>query len=97
MRTAKLHLKIAKWLADFTIGCIIFFASVYFVLSLVVMYFKLTGFAEGQPLYFDLVMPPWTGLLIFQFICVVFLCVGFLLRHKLHRASNKRNNEHSKG
>lgn len=93
MRVAKLLMKIANGLADFTIGGIIYFSSVCLVISLVVVYFKLSGFVEGQPMLFDLETPPWTGLLIFQSICVAFLCIGFFLRHKLHGAASKCNTE----
>ena len=77
-------MKMAKWLANLMIGAIILLVTPYFVISLCVAFFKLTGWVtEGQPMYFDLKTPTWAGLLIFQAACVAILCVGFFLRRKL--------------
>jgi uncharacterized membrane protein len=76
----------AKWLANFTIGGIILLVSLYFVISLCVAFFKLTGqLIEGEPMYLDLQTPTWMDLLIFQAACVAILGVGFFLRRKLQR------------
>ena len=77
-------MKMAKWLANIMIGAIILLVTPYFVISLCVAFFKLTGWiTEGQPMYFDLKTPTWAGLLIFQVACVAILGVGFFLRRKL--------------
>jgi hypothetical protein len=78
-------MKVAKWMANFVISSIILFVSMYFVISLCVAFFKLTGqVTEGQQMYFDLQTPTWTGLLIFQAACVAIIGLGFFLRRKLH-------------
>ncbi len=77
-------MKIAKWLANFVIGAVMLFVTPYFVISLCVAFFKLTGWVtEGQPMYFDLKTPTWTGLLIFQAACAAIMGVGFFLRRRL--------------
>lgn len=77
-------MKLAKWLANFTISAVILFVGLYFVISLCVAFFKLSGqITEGQPMYFDLQTPTWAGLLMFQAGCVVIMGLGFFLRRKL--------------
>lgn len=76
--------RIAKWLASFVIGAVILFVSFYFVISLCITYFKVTGrLVEGAPMYFDLRTPNWGPLLAAQALCVAILGVGFFLRSKL--------------
>lgn len=59
--------RIAKGLAGFLIGAVILIVSFYFVISLCITYFKLTGqVVEGTPMYFDLYTPKWGPLLAAQ-------------------------------
>jgi len=77
-------LRIAKWLASFLIGAVILFVGFYFVISLCITYFKLTGgLIEGAPMYFDLRTPRWGPLLTAQALCVAILALGFFLRSKV--------------
>lgn len=77
-------MRVAKWLANFAISAIILLVSFYFVISLCVAFFKLTGqITEGQEMFFDLQTPMWTGLLYFQAVCVSIIGLGFFLRRKL--------------
>lgn len=79
-------MKLAKWLANFAISSVILFVGLYFVISLYVAFFKLSGqITEGQPMYFDLQTPTWAGLLMFQAGCVAIMGLGFFLRRKLRR------------
>ena len=80
-------MKLAKWLANFAISAIILFVGLYFVISLCVAFFKLSGqITEGQPMYFDLQTPTWGGgLLMFQAACVAIIALGFFLRRKLRQ------------
>ena len=79
-------MKLAKWLANFAINAVILFVGLYFVISLCVAFFKLSGqITEGQPMYFDLQTPTWGGLLMFQAACVAIIALGFFLRRKLRR------------
>ncbi len=83
-------MRAAAWLANVLIGAVVLIACLYFVISLCVTFFKLTGqIVEGQPMYFDLRTPTWVGLLIFQSICVAILGVGFYLRSKLRGRSEQ--------
>jgi hypothetical protein len=77
-------MQMAKWLANVAIGFIILIATPYFVISLCVAFFKLSGqLAEGQRMYFDFYTPTWAGLLIFQAACVAIIGAGFFFRRKL--------------
>lgn len=77
-------MRVAKWLANFAISAIILLVSLYFVISLCVAFFKLTGqITEGQEMFFDLQTPKWAGLLYFQAVCVLIIGLGFFLRRKL--------------
>ena len=80
-------MKAARWLANLTIGAIVLFVSLYFIISLCVTFFKLTGrVVEGRPMFFELETPTWPSLLMFQAICVAILGVSFLLRNKLRKS-----------
>jgi hypothetical protein len=77
-------MKVAKWLANFTIGAIVLLVSLYFVVSLCVAFFKLSGrIIDGQRMYFDMYTPTWATLLAFQAACAAILWTGFYLRRKL--------------
>lgn len=79
-------MKLVKWLTNFAISAIILFVGLYFVISLCVAFFKLSGqITEGQPMYFDLQTPAWAGLLMFQAGCVAIMGLGFFLRRKLRQ------------
>lgn len=79
-------MKLAKWLANFAISAVILFVGLYFVISLCVAFFKLSGqITEGQPMYFDLQTPTWGDLLMFQAACVAIITLGFFLRRKLRQ------------
>lgn len=72
------------WLARFLIGVVVLMVTLYFVISLGVTYFKLTGrIVEGERMFYEMHTPTWAGLLIFQAICVAILTVAFFLRAKL--------------
>jgi len=84
-------MKIARWIASFFIGAIVLVVSLYFVISLCVAFFKITGrIVEGQPMFFELRTPAWTGLLIFQAVCLAVLGICFFLRSKL-RGRNEQS------
>lgn len=75
-----------KWLANFIVSAIVLMATLYFVVSLCIGFFKLNGMlTEGQPMYIDLNAPTWGKLIIFQAVCVSIIGCGFYLRRKLRR------------
>lgn len=73
-----------KWFANFIIGAIVLFVGLYFVISLCVAFFKITGqVAEGQSMFFDMQTPTWAGLLAFQMVSLAILGLCFFIRGKL--------------
>lgn len=77
-------MNVAKWVANFIVGAIVLFVGLYFVISLCIAFFKITGqLVEGQPMFFDAQTPTWTGLIIFQIVSVTILGICFFLRGKL--------------
>jgi len=79
-------MKVAIWIANFTLGAVIVIVSCYFAASLTVAYLKLTGQAiEGERMFHDFRTPSWIGLLTFQAISIAIVCVGFFLRGKLRK------------
>lgn len=87
-------MKVIKWLANFINSTIILVVTLYFVISLCVAVFKLSGqVTEGQRMYFDFYTPTWAGLLIFQAACMAIFAGGFFLRRKLRIALSNPNNE----
>ncbi len=78
------------WFARFVIGVIVLIVTLYFVISLAVTYFKLTGrIVEGQRMYLEMYTPTWAGLLTFQAVCVVILAIALFLRAKLPRRTSE--------
>jgi hypothetical protein len=76
--------RLLTWLARFVIGTVVSIVTLYFVISLAVAYFKLTGrIVEGQRMYLDMYTPTWAGLLEFQAACVAILVVSLFLRSRL--------------
>ncbi len=77
-------------LARFLISVVVLIVTLYFVISLSVTYFKLTGrIIEGQPMYFEMNTPTWANLLTFQAVCVAIVAVALFLRTKLSRRTNE--------
>jgi len=79
-----------KWLADKAVSLVIIIVTLYFVMSLGVTWFKLTGqIVEGERMYFDLMTPGWAGLITFQAICAALIAAGFYLRRLLRRGGRQ--------
>lgn len=79
-----LAIRVAKWLALFAIGTVVLVVGFYFVISLCIAWFKLSGsLVEGAPMFFDLHTPRWGPLLAAQAACVAILGTGLFLRRKL--------------
>jgi hypothetical protein len=79
------------WLARFVIGLVVLIVTLYFVISLAVTYFKLTGrIVEGQRMFWEMYTPTWAGLLAFQAVCVAILAVALFLRARLPKRPMRR-------
>jgi len=82
------------WFARFVIGVVVLIVTLYFVISLSVTYFKLTGrIVEGQRMYLDLYTPSWPGLLTFQAVCVAILVIALYLRSKLPKPKSGQQSD----
>ena len=58
-------MRVLIWFARFLIGVVVLIVTLYFVISLGVTYFKLTGrIVEGRRMFFEMHTPTWAGLLI---------------------------------
>jgi hypothetical protein len=89
-------MRVLTWFARFAIGIVVLIVTLYFVISLSVTYFKLTGrIVEGQRMYLDLYTPTWPGLLTFQAGCVAILVVALYLRSKLPKHKNGQQSDAS--
>ncbi len=82
-------MRVLIWFARFLIGVVVLIVTLYFVISLGVTYFKLTGqIVEGKRMFFEMYTPTWAGLLTFQAISIAILTVALFLRAKLPRRTS---------
>jgi hypothetical protein len=68
---------------------VIVVSAFHLVVSLCVLYFKLTGRLTDGPMFFDLETPTYGALLLFQSVCVAILAACFFTRAKLLRKTGK--------
>lgn len=74
----------ATWVGRIANGIVLSIATFYFVVSISVAYFKLTGqIIEGERMYLDLRTPSWGSLLTFQAACVAVIAAGLVVRRLL--------------
>jgi hypothetical protein len=79
-----LALGLVRFIASLLLCAVAFLVGIYFVISLCVAVFILTGtLSIGQPMYFELATPSWRHLLLFQCACVVIIPTTFLLARML--------------
>ncbi len=77
-------MKVIRWIINFISGAIVAIVFLYFVISLAVTFFILTGMlTDGQPMYIDLKTPPLYGLTIFQVISFSIISICILIRAKI--------------
>jgi hypothetical protein len=75
------------WLAGLANGFVLLASGTYFVFWLCVAIFRLTGQLGDGPMFHDLVMPSWPGLLLTLVISSAILGLCIHLRGKLQRAA----------
>ena len=70
-------------------GFVIALSGLYLVISLCILYFKLTGRLTDGPMYFDIQTPAYGPLLLFQGISIAIIAACFLARAKFVRNTRK--------
>lgn len=73
-------MRLLRWLINFVAGTIAAIVTLFFVVSLFILFFKLTGQLTDGPMYFEMQTPSYTGLLLFQAICIAVISACFALR-----------------
>jgi hypothetical protein len=74
-------MQLIRWLTNFLAGMIIALVSFYFVISICILFFKLTGLLSDGPMYFDLQTPTYAGLFQFQAIAIAIISACFTVRN----------------
>jgi hypothetical protein len=68
--------------------------SLYFVISLCILFFMLTGqLSQGVPMLFEMRTPSYTHLFLFQIICIAIMSVCFAIRIFLGRERSSLSSE----
>jgi hypothetical protein len=73
-------MRLIRWLVNFLAGTIAALVSFYFVISVCILFFKLTGLLSDGPMYFDLQTPTYAGLFKFHAISLAIISACFALR-----------------
>lgn len=73
-------MQLIRWLVNFIAGAIIAFVGLYFVISLAILFFKLSGQVSDGPMFFDFKTPTYGGLLLFQGISIAIIAACFAVR-----------------
>ena len=73
-------MRLTRWLVNFLTGTIFAFVSFYFVISICIFFFKLTGLVSDGPMYFEMQTPTYAGLLRFQAISIAIISACFAVR-----------------
>jgi hypothetical protein len=73
-------MRLIRWLINFLAGTIAAVISFYFVISICILFFKLTGLVSDGPMYFDLQTPNYAGLFKFQAISMGIISACFAVR-----------------
>lgn len=76
------EMQLNKWFTNFLTAVVILFVSLYFVISICVLIFKLTGKLQDGPMIFDLFVPSYPVLFLFQGGCLAILAACFYVRGK---------------
>ena len=73
-------MRLIRWLVNFLAGTIVAFVSFYLVISICILFFKLTGLLSDGPMYFEMQTPTYAGLFQFQAICIAITSACFAVR-----------------
>ena len=73
-------MRLIRWLVNFLSGTIVAFVCFYFVISICILFFKLTGLLSDGPMYKDLQTPTYAGLFKFQAVSMAIISACFTVR-----------------
>lgn len=73
-------MKIIRWLVNFLAGATAIFVSLYLIISICILFFKLTGQLSDGPMYFDMQTPIYGGLFLFQAFSIAIILVCLAVR-----------------
>lgn len=73
-------MQLIRWLVNFVAGAIATVVSLYLVIAICILFFKLTGRLSDGPMYFEMQTPSYAGLFLFQAICIAIISVCFAAR-----------------
>jgi len=73
-------MQLIRWLVNFLAATTVSLISFYFVISICILFFKLTGLVSDGPMYFDLQTPSYAGLFKFQAISIGIISACFAVR-----------------
>jgi hypothetical protein len=76
-------MRLIRWLVNFLAATVAAFVSFYFVISICILFFRLTGLLSDGPMYRDLQTPTYAGLFKFQAICMAIISACLALRIRL--------------
>jgi hypothetical protein len=74
------RMRLIRWLINFLAATIAAFVCPYFVISICIVFFKLTGLVSDGPMYLDLQTPTYAGLFKFQAISMAIISACFAVR-----------------
>lgn len=81
-------MQLIRWAFNLTAGMIAAFVSLYLVIGLCVLAFKLTGcLSEGQ-IFFDVRTSSYASLIVFHVACVAIISACFDISNSLGRKSD---------
>jgi len=73
---------------NFLAATVIVFVTLYFVTSLCILVFKVTGLLVDGPMYFEMRTPTYEALFIFQCICIAIILACLSVRIILGRKND---------
>ena len=77
-------MKAVRWIINFICATIIIFVGLYFVVSVAISFFVLSGqLTVSQPMYHEMVTPSLISLLFYQATSIAILTVCVLIRAKV--------------
>ena len=73
-------MRLIRWLVNFSASTVVALVSFYFVISICILFFKLTGLVSDGPMYRELQTPTYAGLFRFQAISMAIISACFAVR-----------------
>jgi len=84
-------MKVIRWIINFVCGSVAAITFFYFITSLTITVFILTGmFTVGEPMFIDLNTPSLLGLLKFQILSAAIISLCILARAKFGKKYDLR-------